>query len=79
MMKSIDRTIDYLKYKIKDLKKRRPKLIDDFSKYAITMSIDELKEVLIGFMIELNEQNVSARDIGRELAKITELMRCRDA
>ena len=46
MMKSIDRTIDYLKYKIKDLKKRRPKLIDDFSKYAITMTIDELKEVL---------------------------------
>ncbi len=40
---------------------------------------ENYEEVLIGFMIELNEQNVSARDIGRELAKITELMRCRDA
>ena len=40
---------------------------------------ENYEEVLIGFMIELNEQNVPARELGRELAKITELMRCRDA
>ena len=47
------------------------KLIKDY--------FDEYEEVLIGFIFELNEQNVNAREIGRELAKITELMRCRDA
>jgi len=40
---------------------------------------ENYEEILIGFMIELNEQNVSCREIGRELAKITEVMRCRDA
>ena len=40
---------------------------------------ENYEELLIGFIIELNEQNMPVRDIGRQLAKITELLRCRDA
>ena len=32
-------------FKLKDLKKRKPKLFDDISKYAMQMSIEELEEI----------------------------------
>lgn len=35
----------FLEWKIKDLKKRNPKLLDETSKYAMQMVIEELEEV----------------------------------
>ena len=45
-----------MEYKIKDLKKRRPRLIDEVSKFAITSAIDELKEVL-EYAKDVNDAN----------------------
>jgi hypothetical protein len=38
--------IEEIKFRIKDLKKRKPRLLAETSKYAMQMSIEELQELL---------------------------------
>ena len=64
-MKPIKRTIDFLEYKIKDLKKRRPRLIDEVSKFAITSAIDELKEVL-EYAKDVNDANQKQDEVKKD-------------
>ena len=41
----------------------------------IIEEIDEMyEEILIGFILELKEQNVNGREIGKELARITQII-----
>lgn len=51
----------FLEYKIKDLKKRKKKLLSDVSKYTMQMAIDELEEVRDFGKVQLKQKILKRR------------------